>query len=216
MPRLLMVVTAIIVMSLVAGRSMAAGPIIEVEALFTDAAVLQIDGQRKTLKVGQSYGGVTLVAAYSRTATLDVNGKQMVVGISRRIGSTYQEPKEQVVTIQRDAMLQYQTTAHINGRKVQVLVDTGANVVAMSSVHAKSLGIDYSKGISSKVETASGLINAHVITLRSVSVGGIKVDGVRASVVEGKFPGTILLGMTYLQHVEIQESNGVLSLSRAW
>jgi aspartyl protease family protein len=39
---------------------------------------------------------------------------------------------------------------------------------------------------------------------------------VRASVVEGNFPGTILLGMTYLQHVEIQESNGVLSLSKAW
>lgn len=216
MPRLLTVVAATMVIALAAGRSMAADPRIQVEALFTDTAVLQIDGQRKTLKVGQSYGGVTLVAAYSRTATLEVNGKQMVVGISRYIGSSYQEPKEQVVTIQRDAMLQYQTTAHINGRKVQVLVDTGANVVAMSSVHARSLGIDYSNGIPSKVETASGLINAHVVTLRSVSVGGIKVDGVRASVVQGEFPATILLGMTYLQHVKIQENNGILSLSRAW
>ena len=208
--------TALITMVLGAGRSVAATPSIEVEALLPDTAVLKIDGQRKTLKVGQSFGGVTLIAAYSRTATLEVDGQQMVVGISRRIGSSYQEPKEQVVTIARNAMLQYHTTASINGRQVQVMVDTGANVVAMSSAQAQSLGIDYSAGIPSKVETASGVIPAHIVTLRSVSVGGILVNNVRASVVEGDFPATILLGMTYLQHVKMEEHNGVLSLSRAW
>ena len=196
--------------------SLAQTPVIEVEALFTDAAVVKIDGQRKTLRVGQSYGGVTLIAAYSRTATLEVNGQQTVLGISRRIGANFQEPKQQVVTITRDARLQYQTSASINGRKVTVLVDTGANVVAMSASHARTLGIDYSSGIPSKVETASGIINAHIVTLASVNVGGIEVNNVRASVVEGDYPATILLGMTYLQHVKIQENNGVLSLSRAW
>ena len=212
----LLVVATVIALTLGARGSFSATPSIEVEALLPDTAVLKIDGQRKTLKVGQSFGGVTLIAAYSRTATLEVDGRQMVVGISRRIGATYQEPKEQVVTIARNAMLQYHTTARINGRQVQVLVDTGANVVAMSSAHAKALGIDYSTGIPSKVETASGVIPAHVVTLRSVSVGGILVNNVRASVVEGDFPATILLGMTYLQHVKMKEHNGVLSLSRAW
>jgi len=205
--------------ALVLGAGMvtaASGPSIEVEALLPDTAVLKIDGQRKTLKVGQSFGGVTLVAAYSQTATLEVNGEQMVVGISRRIGSSYQQPKEQVVTIARDERLQYQTTASINGRQVQVMVDTGANVVAMSSAHAQTLGVDYSAGIPSRVETASGVTNAHMITLRSVNVGGIEVNNVRATVVDGDFPATILLGMTYLQHVKIQEHNGVLSMSRAW
>ncbi len=214
--RKLLTLAALATLALFAGASLAATPSIEVEALLPDTAVLKIDGQRKTLKVGQSYGGVTLIAAYSRTATLEVDGQQMVVGISRRIGATYQEPKEQVVTIQRNAMLQYHTTASINGRQVQVLVDTGANVVAMSSGHAKALGIDYTAGIPSKVETASGVIPAHIVTLHSVSVGGILVNNVRASVVDGDFPATILLGMTYLQHVQMKEHNGVLSLSRAW
>ena len=214
--RKLLAVTAVLALVLGACGAFAASPTIEVEALFTDTAVMKIDGQRKTLKVGQSYAGVTLIAAYSRTATLEVDGQQRVVGISRRIGSNFEQPKAQVVTIQRDAMLQYQTSARINGRQVQVLVDTGANVVAMSSVHAQALGIDYSGGIPSKVETASGMIDAHVVTLGSISVGGIAVNNVRASVVEGDFPGTILLGMTYLQHVKMEETNGVLSLSRAW
>ena len=203
-------------LSLALPMARAGSPSIEVEALFTNAAVLQIGGERKMLKVGQSFRGVTLVAAHSGTATVEVDGRQVELGISQRIGANYQQPEAKVVTIQRDARLQYQTTARINGRGVQVLVDTGANVVAMNSAHASALGVDFSAGTPSMVETASGLVNAWIVTLGSIDVGGIRVDNVRASVVEGDFPATILLGMTYLQHVEIKENNGVLSLSRAW
>jgi len=203
-------------LSLALPMARAGSPSIEVEALFTNAAVLQIGGERKMLKVGQSFRGVTLVAAHSGTATVEVDGRQVELGISQRIGANYQQPEAKVVTIQRDARLQYQTTARINGRGVQVLVDTGANVVAMNSAHASALGVDFSAGTPSRVETASGLVNAWIVTLGSIDVGGIRVDNVRASVVEGDFPATILLGMTYLQHVEIKENNGVLSLSRAW
>lgn len=197
-------------------RVWAANPVIEVEALFNDAAVLKIDGQCKTLRVGQAFGGVTLLAAYSRTATLDINGQQSVVGISRRIGANYQTPKEQVVTIKRDDMLQYRTTATINGRNVGVMVDTGANVVAMNQGQAKAMGIDYRAGIPAKVETAGGVIDAWIVTLGSVQVGGILVENVRASVVDGSFPATVLLGMSFLRHVDMSEKNDTLSLSRAW
>ena len=191
-------------------------PSIEIEALMTDTAVLKIDGERKTLKAGQTYKGVTLISAYSRTATLEVEGKQVVMGISRRIGVAYQAPKEQVVNIARDERLQYNTTALVNGRSLPVLVDTGANLVALSSVHARTLGIDYQTGLKSQVETAGGMVTAWLITLRTVSVGGIKVDNVQATVLEGSFPSTVLLGMSYLKHVDMKENNGVLSLSRSF
>jgi aspartyl protease family protein len=194
----------------------AESPRIEVEALATDAAVLQIDGQRKMLRVGQSFQGVTLIAAYSRTATLEIEGERIVLGISRRIGSNYEEPKAQVVEIRRDASLQYQTRATINGHAVQVLVDTGANVVAINSTQARQLGVDYESGSQARVETASGRVRGWGVTLRTVNVGGIKVENVQATVLEGDFPSTILLGMTYLQHVDIKENGGVLSLSRSW
>ena len=209
-----LLILALLSLSYVASAT--AAPNIEVEALMTDTAVLKIDGERKTLKAGESYKGVTLISAYSRTATLEVDGKQVVMGISRRIGADYQEPKEQIVTITRDERLQYNTQVRINGRSMPALVDTGANLVALSSVHAKTLGIDYQTGLQSRVETASGMVNAWLITLRSVSVGGIRVDNVQATVVEGSFPTTILLGMSYLKHVDMKENNGVLSLSRIW
>ena len=189
---------------------------IEVEALFTDAAVLKIDGERKMLKAGQSYRGITLVAAHSSTATLDVDGQTLELGLSRRVGARYETPEAQVVSIPRDGLMQYQTNASINGRSVQVLVDTGANVVALNSAHALALGVDYTAGAPARVETASGTASAWVVTLRSVDVGGIRVDNVQATVVEGDYPSTVLLGMTYLRHVKMEETGGILSLSRTW
>lgn len=191
-------------------------PEIRVEALFTDAAVVTVDGQRKMLKAGQSFNGVALLEADSRAATLEVEGKILVLGASSRIGTNYAAPAEQVVTIQRDASLQYRTTALVNGRSVEVLIDTGANMVALNSTQAGALGVDYVAGMPARVETAGGAVNAWMVTLRSVSVGGIRVDNVQASVVEGDFPTTILLGMTYLRHVKLEEAQGVLSLSRTW
>ena len=41
-----------------------------------------------------------------------------------------------------------------------------------------------------------------------------RVDNVEATVVEGNFPSTVLLGMTYLRHVKME--TGGVSLSRAW
>ncbi len=180
-----------------------------------DTAVLLIDGQRKTLRVGQSFAGVKLVAAQPTAATLEINGQMKSVGMSQRVGTNFEKTQEQVVTIPRNAMMQYQTNATINGRSVLVMVDTGANMVAISSEQARTMNIDYAAGTPAQVETASGLTGAHAITLQSVSVGGIQVDNVPAMVVEGAYPATILLGMTYLRHVKLQEHNGILSLSAA-
>ena len=187
---------------------------VQVEALSTNSAVLNIDGQRKMLRAGQSFAGVTLVAADAKFATLRINGEEKKVGLSQHIGTSYAQPKEMKVTIARDDRNQYMTNALINGRSSLVLIDTGANIVAMSAGNAQALGIDYFGGEPSHVETASGLASAYRLTLRSVSVGGIEVENVLATVVEGNYPVTTLLGMSYLKHVKLQEHNGVLTLSR--
>jgi aspartyl protease family protein len=199
---------------LAAGSVSARSPSVEVEALMGQSAVLKIDGQRKMLRVGESHQGVTLLSAESSSVTLDIDGRRETLGLSKRIVSNYQEPTEQQVSIPRNGNNQYETTATINGRTARVLIDTGANIVAMSAAHARSLGIDTSKAKPGHVQTASGVTEARGVNLRSVSVGGIRVNNVQATVVDGDFPATILLGMSYLRHVRMSENNGVLSLSR--
>lgn len=202
--------------TLLLAASLASAAEVQVQALFTNAAMIKVNGASKMLKVGQSFGGVKLLAATSQLATIELDGQRRELTVSQRISGNYEVPADRTVSIPRDSSLQYQVQAAINGRTMTVLVDTGANVVAMNSGDAVALGIDFRAGTPTRVETASGVVPAWVVTLQSVDVGGIRVDNVRASVVEGTHPTTILLGMTYLQHVQMTEKNGILMLSRGY
>ncbi len=189
---------------------------VTVEALLPNTAVLKINGQRKTLKAGDSFQGVKLLSADASAAVLEINGERQRLGLNRNITTNYVAPERRQLDIPRNDRMQYITSALVNGRRIQVIVDTGANVVAMNDRQATALGIDYKAGVPSKLETASSIIDAWMVNLQSVEVGGIRVENVRATVAEGDYPSTILLGMSYLQHVEMRERDGVLSLSRAW
>lgn len=189
---------------------------VTVEALLPNTAVLMINGQRKTLKAGASFQGVKLLSADASAAVLEINGERQRLGLNRNITTNFVAPERRQLDIPRNERMQYITSAMFNGRNIQVLVDTGANVVAMNARQATALGIDYKAGVPSKLETASSIIDAWMVNLQSVEVGGIRVENVRATVVEGDYPSTILLGMSFLQHVEMRERDGVLSLSRAW
>lgn len=194
---------------------LAATPTVEVEALLPPgAAVLKVDGKRKMLRAGESFGYVTLVSARTNSATIRVGGKTRTVGLSRHIGSSYEPVQEKRVTIQRDKRMQYLTNVSLNGRAVLALVDTGASTVALSSKQAKAVGIEYYGGEPIRVTTAGGVVNGYLVTLRSVNVGGITVENVQATITEGEYPDMVLLGMTYLRHVKMEEQDGVLSLSR--
>jgi aspartyl protease family protein len=165
------------------------------------------------LRVGQSTPeGVTLVEATPLQAVLEINGQREVLSLSEHISGQYNKVEKQQVAISRNQANQYITSALIDGKRSLVLIDTGANTVAMSSDHARSLGIDYKKGRPGMVRTASGEAKAYAINLRSVDVIGLRVDGVPASVIEGSYPDTILLGMSYLEHVSMREQDGVLYL----
>ncbi|MDP4651171.1 MAG: TIGR02281 family clan AA aspartic protease [Haliea sp.] len=186
------------------------------EALLPNTAVLMINGQRKTLRAGDDFDGVKLISADASIAVLEINGSRQRVGLNRNITTNYVAPERRELQIPRNDRMQYVTSGSINGRSVQVMVDTGANVVALNTRHAEALGLNYKDGIPSTLETASGVVDAWLLNLERVEVGGIPVEGVRATVVVGEYPSTILLGMSYLQHVELRERGGVLSLSREW
>ncbi len=187
-----------------------------VEALLPNTAVVQINGARKTLRAGQAQAGVKLIQADSRSAVIEIDGRRQTVKLHDRISGSYAAPKVQKVDIPRTDNMQYLTTASINGFQVRVLVDTGANIILLNSSHARAAGIDYKAGMPSTVTTASEVVSAWFVKLPYVDVGGIRVDNINATVTEGGFPDTPLLGMTFLKHVNMSESNGILTLSRDW
>lgn len=91
-------------------------------------------------------------------------------------------------------------------------MDTGANVLAINSLDAKRLGIDYQAGNPIKVATASDLVDGYQVNLSSVILGNIRVNHVEATVIEGSYPDIVLLGMSFLKHVKLSEHRGVMQI----
>lgn len=203
-------VAVLLVMSF---RSVAQDLDMEVVGLFKNAAVLNISGNERLLKVGQlSPEGVLLVSADSKEAVIEISGKKMHLTLSSRISAEFKTPASVTVSIMLNSAGQYRTTGSINGRPVSFLVDTGATIVAINSITAKSLGIDSSKGRVLRATTASGVVESVEVFLDIVKVGGIKIRNVQAAVIPGSFPQDILLGMSFLRNVKIRENAGTMQL----
>ncbi len=195
-----------------------AEPAVRVDGLFKGAAILNIDGQQVMLREGKSGpAGVHLVSASSREAVIEVDGKRHSVTLHDGIGGQFQEAELRQVVIRKNAADQYLVNGSINGQSVKFLVDTGANAVAMNELDARRLGIQYRiNGQEIPVVTAGGVSKSWKVKLDSVKVGEIQVANVEAVVVQGGYPADVLLGMTYLNHVKLQEHNSVLMLEKKY
>ena len=187
---------------------------IEVQALFSNKAVLLIDGKRHILTVNEtSPEGVRVVSANSKGTVLEVNGQQKQYKLGSTVSTVYAKPSLYRETIYKNDGGMYMTVGNINGRTVKFLVDTGASAISMNTSQAKQLGVRYKReGKSASVSTASGYANAWRVKLKSVSVGGITQNNVDAFVIDGKHPGPILLGMTFLGRLNVEHSGNAMTL----
>jgi len=189
---------------------------VEVEGLFSNKAVLMIDGNRHILAVGEvSPEGVKVISADSRGAILEVNGVERQYDLGNTVSTSFAKRKNQKETIYVNSAGMYLTFGSINGRSVRFLVDTGASAIAMNTEQAKQLGIRYDKiGVPAGVSTASGFEKAYRVRLKSVSVGKITQTNVEALVIDGNHPGPILLGMTFLSQLNVEHDSNAMTLTQ--
>lgn len=192
-----------------------ASPSVRVLALFPNKAMLEIDGERKVLSVGMTdMTGVTLVSATPAGAVVEIEGKRESLVLGSAVAATYAKPSRRETRLIKDTRRDgYFIDGLINGQPVRFLVDTGATSVAMSEAHAARLGIAHRvDGRRVGVGTASGSAIGHQVNLRSLSVGGLRLNDVRAVVIDGDGPGPILLGMNVLSQFELEQRENLLIL----
>lgn len=202
-----------ILLLLVAGYVQAA-PRIQVMALFTDKAMLSINGTNRVLSKGEtSPEGVRLIEADHRRVILSIDGKQQTMALGNHIAARFTKAKKREVRIVRNNQGGYTTPGSINGRPVTFLVDTGASSVAMSDTEAKRLNIPYKRiGKPVKVMTASGSSKGYLVDLDRVQVGEIKLTKIQATVISGGGPIQVLLGMTFLSRLEMENRGNLMIL----
>ena len=179
------------------------------------AAVLALDGgEPKTVKVGQSWKGVTVVSVEKGRATIEFEGKKRVLQIGQHYRNATASTSRESVTLAADARGHFFTDAMVNGMPMRFLVDTGASVVALSAGDASRLGIDWRKGQRVTLQTASGPTAGYLVKFDSLKVGAIEIANVEGVVLE-QGPGSVgLLGMSFLNRLEMTRDGQVMTLIR--
>lgn len=194
------------------------GPAVSLQgSLGAQAALLVIDGQPQTLRVGDSARGVRLVSMGADGAVVEANGRRqtLVMGAAQvRLGAGGPGAARQIV-LSADPRGHFITEGQINGHAVQMMVDTGATTVALSQADAERMKLPFRRGQQVLMQTANGVVPAHRILLDSVRVGAVEVRGVEAMVVPAAM-SQVLLGNSFLNRFQMKREDSVLTLDQRY
>lgn len=114
------------------------------------------------------------------------------------------------VVLQRNRAGHYVTSGEINGQPVVFMLDTGATGVAIPGGIARRLQLPLGQRFAT--QTANGTGTAYATRLDSVKVGEIELRNVAAGVTPGLKTEEILLGMSFLKHIEFSQRGNRLIL----
>lgn len=187
---------------------------IKVVGVFPGKAVLVIDqAQPKTYAVGATLlGGASLDAVDGDSATIKQNGKRKTIAIGTYFNQTPATVNAQI-SLRADSRGHFFVPAQINGSGLQMLVDTGATLIALPAADARRLGINYQQGQRGMVNTANGKVPVYRVTLNTVHIGDIVLNQVDAVVQEVGLPYA-LLGMSFLNRTEMHRDGEQMTLTK--
>ncbi len=115
------------------------------------------------------------------------------------------------VILKRNRQGHYVASGLVNEQPVVFLLDTGATVISIPENIAEQMGLEKGPGV--QVGTANGSIEVYSTILDSVQLGHIVLKNVRGHINPYMDGQTALLGMSFLKHLELQQSGDTLKLN---
>ena len=190
---------------------------ITVVGLFPNKAAVQIDGGTlQTLSVGQKTStGVTLMSVDRDSATFDIQGKRATLRMSQQHASRSTFSGASVV-LNADTRGHFVTDGQINGVPIRFIVDTGATVISIPASEAGRMALDFRKGQMVMMNTANGTTPAYRIKLDTVRVGDVSVNNVDAVVMEAASLPAALLGMSFLNRMNMKREGDTMTLTKRY
>jgi aspartyl protease family protein len=123
---------------------------------------------------------------------------------------TDQSENYREVTIQATKNHHYIFNGEVNGQSVRFLVDTGASSVSIPAHVAERLNL--AKGRGYHVQTANGTVMVYQTEIDVLKIGNITLDHVKAHINPNSSSDTILLGMSALKQLHLQQKDSQLIL----
>lgn len=177
-------------------------------------ALLMVNGgEPQSVVVGQTVGGVKLVAIQGDQVIVEIGGKKRPLRVGQHAVGTASADGSGKVTLTADGQGHFYTTGTINGTSVRFIVDTGATMVSLGTADAKRIGIDPSRGVKGMSDTANGQSVVTKVKLDTVRVGDITLYNVDALIHQGELPAA-LLGMSFLNRMEMQRDGSTMTLKK--
>lgn len=118
---------------------------------------------------------------------------------------------QQELILQRNPYGHYVASGQVNGEEALFLLDTGATDVVIPAKLAERYQLEY--GHPSQARTANGIVTVYSTTLKWVALGPIQLHNVRASINPHMDDEEILLGMSFLKHLNLRQHKDKLIIS---
>ncbi len=114
------------------------------------------------------------------------------------------------LVLKRNRYGHYVSSGNINQHDVVFMLDTGATDVSIPEDIARKIGLK--KGRALTYQTANGRIRVFATTLDQISIGDITLTNIPATINPHFKSDDILLGMSFLKHLEFTQRGNQLTL----
>lgn len=184
--------------------------------LGTKALLVIDGGAPKVLAPGESHRGVKVISTQTDNAVLEIGGQRQTLrvgGAPVSVGTPAAPGGGARIVISADSGGHFLSQGTINSRTVQFLVDTGATAIGIGVSDAERIGLDYKKGEPVQVGTANGLARGWRVRLASVRINDVEVREIEAVVTPSSMP-FVLLGNTFLTRFQMTRNNDQMVLEK--
>jgi aspartyl protease family protein len=208
----------LLILALAAFPAAAAATDVNVIGLFPGKAVVVVNrGVPRTMSVGESTSeGVRLVSVDRGSATVEVDGRRERLEMGQHFETAAASGARDTVTLPADSRGQFLASGQVNGGHLRFVIDTGATYVSIPASEARRLGIDLKGAQRGATMTANGPVPVYKVNLDTVSVGGITLHNVEATVHPMPGMDVGLLGMSFLNRTEMRREGDALTLTKRY
>jgi aspartyl protease family protein len=166
-------------------------------------AMLMINGaEPQAVPVGKTVDGVKLLSIQDDQVMIEIGGKKRPLRVGQHAVGVAGGNGSDKIILTANVQGHFFTTGTINGTSVRFMVDTGATSIALGPTDARRMS-----------STANGTVVVTRVYLDTVTIAGVTLHNVEASVLPSEMP-IALLGMSFLNRMEMQRDGSTMTLKR--
>lgn len=176
-------------------------------------------GNPKAVGAGESWRGVKVISTQGDSAVVEVDGKRQSLRVGEAPvsvgggGATGASGTRLVLSA--DSGGHFMVQGQINGKAATMVVDTGATAVVLDEALAQRMGLKYNTGLPMRVSTANGVIPAWYVKIGTLRIGDIVSYDVDGVVTSGSMP-YVLLGNSFLSRFQMTRTNDQMVLEKRY